>query len=352
MKKMILAVLLAASVQFTLLSTPAAPSFRLTEVKLPGPAIWPTVNNAGQVAVTYVLVPGDGFLAALVDDQAVTVISSQTVSGLLVLNNRGELAGSFQDPLVGFLWDRDTLTPLGFLPEGTVSVAQSLNDRGQVVGNGTSALGTHAFLWEGGTMHDLGTLPDVGRFSAFSNARSINNSGHVVGSSVHSSGDRRAVLWTQHGTIIELGFPSDRSNGDTTARDINERGEIVGDYQGSGDVRALLWRQGQVLVLPPVRLGEGYLAESINNRGEIAGEGQSWGLPADTYGAVWMNNVGYDLNDLIDPNDVLKPYVHIMTATSINDRGQIAVLGYDMRDAVTCSVPFSCARAYVLSPSR
>src|SRR5215510_14995213 len=72
-----------------------------------------------------------------------------------------------------------SITDLGTLG-GATSTACGINDRGQVAGNSAIASGElHAFLWDGGTMTDLGTLP--GR--AFSGARFINNRGQVVGSS-------------------------------------------------------------------------------------------------------------------------------------------------------------------------
>ena len=233
--------------------------------------------------------------------------------------------GPFLNPREAFLWDNGKLTNLGFLPGGTASVPQALNQHGQVVGNGNSPTGSRAILWDKGTLRDLGTLPGVlGQFP-FSGANDISNSGTIVGLSDHPSGFRRAVLWTPHGTIIDLGLPSDRGVGNTRAQDINQRGEIVGDYQsGQGEVRGLLWRDGQVLSLPAVRAGEGHLAIAINNPGDIVGQGF---VGPQEYGILWSDGIGYDLNQLIDPSDELAPHVHLLFATSINDRGQIGALG-------------------------
>jgi len=50
-----------------------------------------------------------------------------------------------------------TITDLGTLG-GSFSEAHDVNERGQVVGESTTASGEfHAFLWEKGTMIDLGT---------------------------------------------------------------------------------------------------------------------------------------------------------------------------------------------------
>ena len=52
------------------------------------------------------------------------------------------------------------LIDLGNLPGDDHIVALGINDSGQVVGDSSKASGSesHAFLWEGGVMSDLGTL--------------------------------------------------------------------------------------------------------------------------------------------------------------------------------------------------
>jgi probable HAF family extracellular repeat protein len=122
------------------------------------------------------------------------------------------------------------MTELGTLG-GTDSEANSINDKGEVVGTSKTVQGyLRAFIWHAGTgMVDLCTLG--GRDST---ANSINNAGQVVGWSEITWGDSKehhAVLW-DHGRIIDLSsLPEVKAAGWselTEAKGINDHGQIVG----------------------------------------------------------------------------------------------------------------------------
>src|SRR5260370_31786428 len=77
-----------------------------------------------------------------------------------------------------FLFQNGVVVDLGTLPGGSISEALGINNRGQVVGEASTASGnTHAFLLENGVMVDLGTLP--GGTSSF--ATGINHRGQEHG---------------------------------------------------------------------------------------------------------------------------------------------------------------------------
>ena len=97
------------------------------------------------------------------------------------------------------------VTDLGTLG-GTHSVALGVNKAGQVVGDSTTAPdqepsgpGTHAFLWDDGTMTDLGTLG-----GEKSQAQDINDAGQIIGSAETADGTTRAFLWDD-GEMTDLG---------------------------------------------------------------------------------------------------------------------------------------------------
>ena len=131
-----------------------------------------------------------------------------TYSVVYWLNNLGQVAG--YSNLVGdqtfhaFLWDPNTrrMTDLGTLG-GDAALAVSVNDAGAVVGDSLTSNGqTHGFVWQRGTITDLGTLPG----DVLSNASAINLAGAIVGQSCNSDtceGLSRAVLW-ENGSMVDL----------------------------------------------------------------------------------------------------------------------------------------------------
>jgi probable HAF family extracellular repeat protein len=79
---------------------------------------------------------------------------------------------------------------------GVDAWANGVNNRGQVVGmSSTSTDRLHAFVWQNGSMTDLGTVTDEEGANLGSEAFDINNRGLIVGLSGVPSGDTHAVIW-------------------------------------------------------------------------------------------------------------------------------------------------------------
>jgi len=136
---------------------------------------------------------------------------------------------------------------------GRKSSAYGINNLGEVVGEsdfqlvnnpsttafvlpGTSLTGTHAFLWtEAKGMKDLGHLG-----GGYSIAQAINNNGEVVGYSTLPGGTRRAFRWSSFGGMKDLNtlLPSGSGWVLTEANDINDRGQVVGNGLHNGKSRA------------------------------------------------------------------------------------------------------------------
>jgi probable HAF family extracellular repeat protein len=119
---------------------------------------------------------------------------------------------------------------------GRLTTPTAINNRGRVVGFGQRRSGeSEAFVYEGGRLSALGVLPG-GRQSF---AYGLNEAGDVVGASEAADGSLHATLYRQ-GRIIDLNaaIPSTSGWRLIEARDINEAGVIVGTGIHSGGQRA------------------------------------------------------------------------------------------------------------------
>jgi probable HAF family extracellular repeat protein len=111
---------------------------------------------------------------------------------------------------------------------GTFGHPDWMNDRGEVVGFGTTVgdVVGHAFLWRRGTMIDLGTIGT----DAFSEGLSIDSRGQVVGATfTHPGGaELRGFLWEKGGPMVDLNtlLVAGSNTFIVAGEIINDRGEI------------------------------------------------------------------------------------------------------------------------------
>ncbi|HEU5031416.1 MAG TPA: hypothetical protein VFV01_41325 [Spirillospora sp.] len=270
-------------------------------------------------------------------------------SSAAAINGHGDIAGASDGHAV--LWRRGHMIDLG-VPKGAASsAATALNDRGDVVGylriqvsGGEDPVFTlHAFLWRGGRMHDLGTLPG----GDYSVATAVNSAGDIVGRAGASAGvyNTHAVMWHQRrivdlqpgglisqaeditadGWIVGMrGTPAEPGNdnqvvawfrGGSTpslfrgvAFAANDRHQIAGSDDAIG--AAVVWSRGVTtrLALPAGDVSG--QAEDINDRGVVVG----W---ADSGPVVWHDAVPTVLPGLVPPES------GGAAAGGINDRGAI-----------------------------
>jgi len=186
------------------------------------------MNNAGVVAgwVGHVLPQSFVWENGVLVDFAKLLPANSGWSYLHIqdVNNAGEIVGSgaFNGGETAFLY-RDTdgdgkfaTGPGQIISLGTVgglpySVAYSVNDLGQVVGQSYSSGDSRPFLWTpsapnamSGTMKDLGTLGTLKRDPGGA-ASSVNNAGDVVGGASYSTTTTaHAVIWPGGTQILDL----------------------------------------------------------------------------------------------------------------------------------------------------
>lgn len=156
------------------------------------------------------------------------------------------------------------------LGAGDSSEAGGVNNLGQIVGTKGGAFGTQgsqAFLWENGTIRDLGVLPGM----TYSAAEKINERGQVVGASGNGS-EQRAFVWTSAGDMQAL---SSLGGSSSVAHAINDLGDIAGESRIPGvgnatESHAVVWRNGVITDLDAAP-SLGSRAWDINNVGEVVG---------------------------------------------------------------------------------
>ncbi len=157
------------------------------------------------------------------------------------------------------------ITDLGTL--GASSSARAINNGGRVVGHfylgGGMGATRHAFLWQDGTMHDLGSLPPKG-----SEAVDINDSGEIVGNAVAQNGQNLPILW-KHGIIVQLETLAQGEFGSAAA--INNAGQVIGVLRTDWVPRAVFWDDGEAIELSNLKEASGSLTSGINERGQIVG---------------------------------------------------------------------------------
>jgi probable HAF family extracellular repeat protein len=173
------------------------------------------------------------------------------------INNQGHVTGLssvVNGETHAFLWDGDKITDLGTLG-GVYAVGVALNEQDMVAGfshlasddpsNPWIGGGRHAFLHDGTTMHDLGTL--AGNTSL---AWGINADGLVVGQSTHagSTNDHDTHAFLYDGSLHDLNDLLDASGKGWEL-------SFAGDINASGQIAATGWFNGvqhAVLLTPNV----------------------------------------------------------------------------------------------------
>jgi len=278
---------------------------------------------------------------------------SATNSASGAINARGWIAGQSQngeiDPVSGFpeihafLWKDDQMIDLGSFG-GLGSLANTLNNVGQVVGFSTNSIPdpspifpsgtqTRAFLWQNGDLQDLGTLggPDAAAYS-------INERGQVAGISYTDPNETinpatgmptfHPFLW-DHGIMTDLGTLGGTMGGEflfnfESSLLVNNRGEVIGTSSLAGDqvVHPFLWSHGEMRDLGTLG-GDNGAAVWLTDNGEVVGDAD---LPNNPPGCqstqscvrhafLWRKGVMTDLGTLgSDP---------CSRAVMMNSKGQI-----------------------------
>lgn len=208
------------------------------------------------------------------------------------LNNAGAIVGATYLPLNGeccalsaYTYNGGMFTNLGTTADGYGSYAAAINDAGHVAGTNILDVATNneePFFYSDGVMQNLGSFG-----APYGHSLAINNHDQVVGeigaayvdSDNESPYPRHAFLY-DGGVVTDLGAL--RYGGDSSAHDINDRGQIVGTTDTDQGRLAFLYAAGSMVLLDSLIdpcLGwtvEG--ADGINDLGQIAATACKAGL--------------------------------------------------------------------------
>jgi probable HAF family extracellular repeat protein len=203
-----------------------------------------------------------------------------------------------------------TITDLGSLGANQPTMAHAINNAGQITGSSNLNAGTsHAFLFSGGTLTDIGSLGGPAAIGF-----SVNSSGNAVGYSELSSGQYRGFLYS-NGAMTQI--PTLGSNYGA-AFGINDLGQITGQsYTTSGIAAGFIYTSGVISDIGNLGGTDGTYAYAINNAGQIVG--YSYNAQGNFLAFLWQNGSMSSIGTL--GGDWSQAY-------AINNSGQITGSAY------------------------
>jgi len=238
-----------------------------------------------------------------------------------------------------FLWQNGLVAELKNTLGGANSVANQINNRGDVVGfaetnqQREAGCGVGRFapvIWRNGIMQTLPTYAGDPDATAFA----INDQGQTVGASGSCAPfnpnsqlnllEAHAVLWDATGVHLIPGFGGDGGFGGNHACGINNLGQVVGhsDLPGDAAFYGFLWsKETGTLMLKPYGEDFASVANSINDRGQAVGG--SFDANFAFRAMLWQDRIGIDLNSVVPGNTAM----HLDIAFGINASGEIVGFG-------------------------
>lgn len=334
------------------------------------------INDAGQVTGLSSISPTQyhGFLwsAGVKTDLGVVQLPdsdpSQSQSRGVAINKNGAIAGSSDVflPAAGgsvsraFRWKDGALSDLGTLSSSsyayTSSEASDINDNGDVVGVADaftqSSSGRRAFLFRSdtSTLINLGALSS-NPFNSYSRAFKINDSRNVIGESSTESGANHQFFRAINRPMIDLNDLLGVQLGfsELMMKDLNSRSQALGSSRDSnGNETAVVYdgRTNAFTNIGVLNPGNPVSAEDINDVGAVVGSTRSPNGNATAY--VYRNGTLTDLQPFV-PNAA---NVYLYRANLINNKGQIASLGYQNgQPGVFLMTPVTARLSLSLQPS-
>lgn len=190
--------------------------------------------------------------------------ATATQSHAYDMNASGEVVGTYTDPnnvQHAFVYAHNVLTPFN-VAGWSNATPTTISDSGKIAGSYTDGNGTsHAFLYDHGRAVSLPIPTDA----MGSYANDVNNAGQVAGTYTDGSGYGHAFIY-DHGALKLI----DPAGSDTSnAVQINERGQLLGQYSDTIGQHAFIYDKGSIVTVEPTGTSYSY-ADAINDAGTIA----------------------------------------------------------------------------------
>jgi probable HAF family extracellular repeat protein len=241
------------------------------------------------------------------------------------VNNSGYVVGraGVENSSRAFLHDGTMMRELSGL-DGFVSEARDINNNGHVVGwYGTGLVTgpsfTRAFRHDGTTWHDLGALG-----GATSRGYGINDAGQTTGDSLIVSNDARHAFLHDGTTMHDLGTLGGRNS---FGRGINIHGHVAGYSHlapGSTDQHAFL-HDGTMMHDLGTLGGNNSFGYAINAHGHVVGESN---LVASGSSRAFLFTPPTGMINLASLVVLPDGWLELTAALDINDSGQITGYGF------------------------
>jgi probable HAF family extracellular repeat protein len=235
-----------------------------------------------------------------------------------------------------FLWENGTIRDIGTLggPDALPGASCSGQPRNVIVGgsytnstpNASTGIPTiDPFRWKDGVMTDLGSLGGTMGF-----AQCANNRGQIIGLSTLAGDVLNHAFFWENGVMTDLGTLGG-DNSETIW--LNDAGMVVGsaDLPGSVIHDAVFWKDGTIHDLGTVPGDACSRGRGLNSRGQVVGGSSD--CHNFLHAFVWEEGGPMlDLNTLVPPGSGWQ----LTNAFNINDRGEIlakaAPLGFTPND--------------------
>lgn len=184
------------------------------------------------------------------------------------INEHGQVVGQYTDEkgaVHGFIYEEESFCQLDY-PEAASTNILGINNLGQMVGMFTTLTATAGFLYDRDTFSPPLSYPGAGNLTI---ANALNDRGHIVGVYQGGSPGNHAFL-CKAGRFQPLVYPG---SAETTAEAVNNNGQIVGNFPDAKGTHGYVYLENVGVFTPALSFPKATVLalRAINHGGQIAG---------------------------------------------------------------------------------